>query len=258
MPVGAFDRSVAVLGDGGDAGTATLVDAGIPGDVGPGGAASPTSRPHIAERATDLDGMADAVGTRAGRPPRSASEAMWSARIRQASPVAPPESRSGARVMMGAADRDGEEHARMARRSTRDRTAAEEPGERAHHRHRRRAEMQGSFLEYAYSVIYSRALPDARDGLKPVHRRILYQMAEMGLRPDRGHVKCARVVGEVMGKLHPHGDGAIYEALVRLAQPLSMRLPLVDGHGNFGSLGRRPARRPMRYTECRLAPAALL
>src|SRR6476660_7492870 len=88
-------------------------------------------------------------------------------------------------------------------------------------------EMQGSFLEYAYSVIYSRALPDARDGLKPVHRRILFQMADMGLRPDRGHVKSARVVGEVMGKLHPHGDGAIYDALVRMAQPFAMRVPLV-------------------------------
>lgn len=98
-------------------------------------------------------------------------------------------------------------------------------------------EMRGSYLEYAYSVIYSRALPDARDGLKPVQRRILYQMNEMGLRPDRGHVKCARVVGDVMGRLHPHGDSAIYDALVRLAQPWAMRLPLVDGHGNFGSLG---------------------
>jgi DNA gyrase subunit A len=117
-------------------------------------------------------------------------------------------------------------------------------------------EMQGSFLEYAYSVIYSRALPDARDGLKPVHRRILYQMADMGLRPDRAHVKSARVVGEVMGKLHPHGDGAIYDALVRMAQPFSMRVPLVDGHGNFGSLDDGPA--AMRYTECRLDAAALL
>lgn len=98
-------------------------------------------------------------------------------------------------------------------------------------------EMRGSYLEYAYSVIYSRALPDARDGLKPVHRRIVYQMNEMGLRPDRGYVKCARVVGEVMGKLHPHGDASIYDALVRMAQPFSMRVPLVDGHGNFGSLG---------------------
>src|SRR5687768_4530457 len=119
-------------------------------------------------------------------------------------------------------------------------------------------EMQGSFLEYAYSVIYSRALPDARDGLKPVHRRILFQMAEMGLRPDRGHVKSARVVGEVMGKLHPHGDSAIYEALVRMAQPFSMRLPLIDGHGNFGSLGNDDPPAAMRYTECRLAPAARL
>ena len=116
-------------------------------------------------------------------------------------------------------------------------------------------EMQGSFLEYAYSVIYSRALPDARDGLKPVQRRILYQMAEMGLRPDRGHVKSARVVGEVMGKLHPHGDSAIYDALVRLAQPFAMRVPLVDGHGNFGSLDDGPA--ASRYTEARLAPPAL-
>jgi DNA gyrase subunit A len=117
-------------------------------------------------------------------------------------------------------------------------------------------EMRGSFLEYAYSVIYSRALPDARDGLKPVQRRILFQMAEMGLRPERGHVKSARVVGDVMGKLHPHGDGAIYDALVRMAQPFSLRLPLVDGHGNFGSLDDGPA--AMRYTECRLATSALL
>ncbi len=117
------------------------------------------------------------------------------------------------------------------------------------------AEMQGSFLEYAYSVIYSRALPDARDGLKPVQRRILYQMAEMGLRPDRGHVKSARVVGEVMGKLHPHGDSAIYDALVRLAQEWALRVPLIDGHGNFGSLDDGPA--AARYTEARLAAAAL-
>jgi len=116
-------------------------------------------------------------------------------------------------------------------------------------------EMQGSFLEYAYSVIYSRALPDARDGLKPVQRRILYQMAEMGLRPDRGHVKSARVVGEVMGKLHPHGDSAIYDALVRLAQDFALRVPLVDGHGNFGSLDDGPA--ASRYTEARLAASAL-
>ncbi|AYN39009.1 DNA topoisomerase IV subunit A [Streptomyces dangxiongensis] len=119
-------------------------------------------------------------------------------------------------------------------------------------------EMRGSYLEYAYSVIYSRALPDARDGLKPVHRRIVYQMNEMGLRPERGYVKCARVVGEVMGKLHPHGDASIYDALVRMAQPFSMRVPLVDGHGNFGSLGNDDPPAAMRYTECRMAEASSL
>ncbi|MEV7073113.1 DNA topoisomerase IV subunit A [Streptomyces sp. NPDC093990] len=119
-------------------------------------------------------------------------------------------------------------------------------------------EMKGSYLEYAYSVIYSRALPDARDGLKPVHRRIVYQMNEMGLRPDRGYVKCARVVGEVMGKLHPHGDASIYDALVRMAQPFSMSVPLIDGHGNFGSLGNDDPPAAMRYTECRAAEAASL
>jgi DNA gyrase subunit A len=119
-------------------------------------------------------------------------------------------------------------------------------------------EMQGSYLEYAYSVIYSRALPDARDGLKPVHRRILYRMGEMGLRPDRGHVKCARVVGDVMATLHPHGDTAIYDTLVRMAQPWSMRLPLVDGHGNFGSPGNDDPPAAYRYTECRLTDAAVL
>ena len=116
-------------------------------------------------------------------------------------------------------------------------------------------EMESSFLEYAYSVIYSRALPDARDGLKPVQRRILFTMNDMGLRPDRGHVKSARVVGEVMGRLHPHGDGAIYDALVRMAQPWAMRIPMVDGHGNFGSPDDSPA--AMRYTECRMAPPAV-
>ncbi|GAA1151290.1 DNA topoisomerase IV subunit A [Kribbella jejuensis] len=116
-------------------------------------------------------------------------------------------------------------------------------------------EMRTSYLEYAYSVIYSRALPDARDGLKPVQRRILFSMAENNIRPDRGHVKSARVVGEVMGKYHPHGDGAIYDALVRTAQPWSMRVPLIDGHGNFGSLDDGPA--AMRYTECRMAPSAV-
>jgi DNA gyrase subunit A len=118
-------------------------------------------------------------------------------------------------------------------------------------------EMRGSYLEYAYSVIYQRALPDARDGLKPVQRRILYQMNEMGLRPDRPHVKCARVVGEVMGRLHPHGDSAIYDALARMAQPWAMRLPLVDGHGNFGSLGGDDDPAAMRYTEARLTAAAM-
>jgi DNA gyrase subunit A len=118
-------------------------------------------------------------------------------------------------------------------------------------------EMRASYLEYAYSVIYERALPDARDGLKPVQRRILYQMNEMGLRPDRGHVKSARVVGDVMGRLHPHGDSAIYDALARMAQPWAMRLPLIDGHGNFGSLGGDDAPAAMRYTEARLAPAAM-
>lgn len=117
-------------------------------------------------------------------------------------------------------------------------------------------EMQDSFLEYSYSVIYARALPDARDGLKPVHRRIVYQMGDMGLRPDRGHVKSARVVGEVMGKLHPHGDSAIYDALVRMAQPFSLRVPLIDGHGNFGSLDDGPA--AARYTEAKLSLASML
>lgn len=116
-------------------------------------------------------------------------------------------------------------------------------------------EMEGSFLEYAYSVIYARALPDARDGLKPVQRRILFQMDQMGLAPSKPHVKSARVVGDVMGKLHPHGDTAIYDALVRMAQPFSLRLPLVDGHGNFGSLDDGPA--APRYTEARLTAAAL-
>ena len=118
-------------------------------------------------------------------------------------------------------------------------------------------EMQGSFLEYAYSVIYSRALPDARDGLKPVHRRVLYQANEMGLRPERGYVKSARVVGEVMGRLHPHGDASIYDTLVRMAQPFSMRIPLIDGHGNFGSLGNDDPPAAMRYTESKLTAASM-
>ena len=116
-------------------------------------------------------------------------------------------------------------------------------------------EMRTSFLEYSYSVIYARALPDARDGLKPVQRRILFQMDQMGLRPDKGHVKSSRVVGDVMGKLHPHGDVAIYDATVRMAQDFTMRLPLVDGHGNFGSLDDGPA--AARYTEVRMAPPPL-
>ncbi|HSK26523.1 MAG TPA: DNA gyrase subunit A, partial [Jiangellales bacterium] len=116
------------------------------------------------------------------------------------------------------------------------------------------AEMRGSFLEYAYSVIYSRAIPDARDGLKPVQRRTLFTMDDMSLRHDRGHVKSARVVGDVMGRLHPHGDGAIYDALVRMVQPWVMRVPMVDGHGNFGSPDDPAA--AMRYSECRMTPAA--
>jgi len=115
-------------------------------------------------------------------------------------------------------------------------------------------EMRSSYLEYGYSVIYSRALPDARDGLKPVQRRLLYTMDDMGLRHDRGHVKSARPVGEVMGRFHPHGDSAIYDALVRLAQPWALRLPMADGHGNFGSQDDPPA--AMRYTEIRMAEAA--
>ncbi|MEY3933780.1 MAG: hypothetical protein RLZZ606_379, partial [Actinomycetota bacterium] len=117
-------------------------------------------------------------------------------------------------------------------------------------------ELSDSFLEYSYSVIYARALPDARDGLKPVQRRIIFQMGEMGLKPDRGHVKSARVVGEVMGKLHPHGDGAIYDAMVRMSQAFTLRVPMIDGHGNFGSLDDGPA--ASRYTETRLAAAALI
>jgi DNA gyrase subunit A len=117
-------------------------------------------------------------------------------------------------------------------------------------------ELESSYLDYSYSVIYSRALPDARDGLKPVHRRILYSMADSGLRPDRPYVKSARVVGDVMGKYHPHGDSAIYDAMVRLAQPFAMRVPLIDGHGNWGSPDDSAA--ASRYTECRLTSAALL
>src|ERR1044071_4116501 len=117
-------------------------------------------------------------------------------------------------------------------------------------------EVKRSYLDYAMSVIVARALPDARDGLKPVHRRILYSMHENGNLPDRKYVKSARIVGDVMGKFHPHGDSAIYDALVRMAQDFSMRLPLIDGQGNFGSVdGDAPA--AMRYTECRLERPAM-
>jgi DNA gyrase subunit A len=114
-----------------------------------------------------------------------------------------------------------------------------------------RNEMSRSYLEYAMSVIVGRALPDARDGLKPVHRRILYAMYELGLTSDRPYRKCARVVGEVLGKFHPHGDTAVYDALVRMAQDFSLRMPLIDGHGNFGSVDNDPPA-AMRYTESRL------
>lgn len=117
-------------------------------------------------------------------------------------------------------------------------------------------EMQRSYIDYAMTVIVSRALPDVRDGLKPVHRRVVYAMYDGGYRPDRGYNKCSRVVGEVMGQYHPHGDASIYDALVRLVQDWSMRYPLVDGQGNFGSPGDDPAAAP-RYTECRMAPLAL-
>ena len=118
-------------------------------------------------------------------------------------------------------------------------------------------EMERSFLEYSMSVIVSRALPDVRDGLKPVHRRILYSMFDQGLRPDRPHTKCAKVVGEVMGNYHPHGDSSIYDALVRMVQDFAMRHPLISGHGNFGGTGADEGAAAMRYTECRLAPLAL-
>ena len=117
-------------------------------------------------------------------------------------------------------------------------------------------EMQRSYMDYAMSVIVSRALPDVRDGLKPVHRRVLYAMFDGGYRPDRGFSKCARIVGDVMGNYHPHGDSSIYDTLVRLSQPWSLRYPLVSGQGNFGSPGNDPAA-AMRYTEARMAPLAM-
>jgi len=116
-------------------------------------------------------------------------------------------------------------------------------------------EMRSAYLDYAMSVIVGRALPDVRDGLKPVHRRVLHVMNELGLQPNRKHVKCAQIVGEVMGKFHPHGDSAIYDTLARMAQDFSMRYPLVDGHGNFGNIDGWGAA-AMRYTEARLAKIA--
>src|SRR5436309_12869333 len=116
--------------------------------------------------------------------------------------------------------------------------------------------MQRSYLNYAMSVIVGRALPEVRGGVKPMHRRVLYAMYDGGYRPDRGYFKCSRVVGDVMGNYHPHGDSAIYDTLVRLAQPWAMRMPLVDGNGNFGSPGNDPPA-AMRYTECRLASLAM-
>src|SRR6059058_6679684 len=118
-------------------------------------------------------------------------------------------------------------------------------------------EMRSSYLDYAMSVIVGRALPDVRDGLKPVHRRVLFSMSEQGLAPNRPYRKCARVVGEVMGQFHPHGDQSIYDTLVRLAQDHAQRYPLVDGQGNFGSIDNDNAA-AMRYTECRLTEAAQL
>src|ERR1700709_1373122 len=116
-------------------------------------------------------------------------------------------------------------------------------------------EMKRSYIDYAMSVIVGRALPDVRDGLKPVHRRILYGMSEMGLAPNRPTRKCAKIVGEVLGKFHPHGDSSVYDSLVRMAQPFSLRYPLVDGQGNFGSVdGDPPA--AYRYTEARLSRIA--
>src|SRR5659263_17896 len=119
-----------------------------------------------------------------------------------------------------------------------------------------RYEMKKSYIDYAMSVIVSRALPDVRDCLKPVHRRILFSMHELGLSPDKGYRKCARIVGDVLGKYHPHGDTAVYEALARMAQDFSLRNTLVDGHGNFGSVdGDSPA--AMRYTEARMSKIAM-
>src|SRR3978361_1786301 len=118
-------------------------------------------------------------------------------------------------------------------------------------------EMQRSYIDYAMSVIVGRALPEVRDGLKPVHRRVLYAMFDSGFRPDRSHAKSARSVAETMGNYHPHGDSSIYDTLVRMAQPWSLRYPMIDGQGNFGSMGNDPPA-AMRYTESRLTPLAML
>ena len=118
------------------------------------------------------------------------------------------------------------------------------------------AELRQSFIDYAMAVNRSRAIPDVRDGLKPVHRRILYSMSEMGLTPDKAYKKCAAIVGDVLGKYHPHGDSSVYDALVRLAQDFSINLPLVDGHGNFGSVDGDPAA-AYRYTEAKMSKLAL-
>ena len=136
-------------------------------------------------------------------------------------------------------------------------TASGEPPESTRFEHvDLQSEMQRSYLDFSMSVIVSRALPDVRDGLKPVHRRVLYSMYDGGYRPDRNFSKSARVVGDVMGSYHPHGDSAIYDALVRLAQPWSLRYPLVQGQGNFGSPGNDPPA-AQRYTECRMAQLAM-
>ena len=139
-----------------------------------------------------------------------------------------------------------------------DRTGMENPGDDFDRIEKidLQVEMARSYLNYAMSVIVGRALPDVRDGLKPVHRRVLYAMFDAGYRPDKGYYKSSRIVGDVMGNYHPHGDSAIYDTVVRLAQPWSLRYPLVDGNGNFGSPGNDPAA-AMRYTEARLSPIAM-
>src|SRR3712207_5383980 len=202
--------------------------------------------------------------SRTPRPPTSCSASSWARTSRPAaasSPATPrtsasstssggppaPTARSGGR---GPPD----VHALSTNR--RDRRVTETPARDRVEPVDLQQEMQRSYIDYAMSVIVGRALPEVRDGLKPVHRRVLFAMYDQGFRPDRGYVKCARVVGEVMGNYHPLGDSSIYDALVRLAQPWSMRYPLVDGQGNFGSPGNDPAA-AMRYTEARLTPLAM-